>query len=59
MACACPKWGTFQALDYLALASTIRADEATKSLPLVLVSTVERGTRELKARPRDAKGDPE
>ena len=37
------------ALDYLALASTIRADGATKSLPLVLVSTVERGTSELKA----------
>ena len=38
-----------QALDYPALASTIRADEATRSLPLVLVSTVERGTPELKA----------
>ena len=38
-----------QALDYLALASTIRANGATKSLPLVLVSTVERGTPELQA----------
>ena len=38
-----------QSLDAQALASTIRADEATRSLPLVLVSTVERGTSELKA----------
>ena len=37
-----------QSLDALALAREIRADEKTKSLPLVLVSTVERPVAELK-----------
>jgi signal transduction histidine kinase/DNA-binding response OmpR family regulator len=36
------------ALDVLALAGKIRADESTKSLPLVVVSTVERGTDQLR-----------
>lgn len=36
-----------EALDGLALAREIRADAATKSLPVVLVSTVERGKSEL------------
>ena len=38
-----------QALDGLALAKEIRSNGATKSLPLVLISTVERGAAELKA----------
>ena len=38
-----------QALDCFALAREIRSVEATKSLPLVLVSTVERGGHELRA----------
>ena len=37
-----------QSLDALALAREIRADDKTKSLPLVLVSTVERPVAELK-----------
>ncbi len=37
-----------QSLDALALAREIRTDEKTKSLPLVLVSTVERPVAELK-----------
>ena len=37
-----------QGLDALALANEIRANEATKSLPLVLVSTVERSQEKLK-----------
>ena len=36
-----------EALDSLALVHEIRADRATKSLPVVLVSTVERGKSEL------------
>ena len=36
-----------QSLDAMALAAEIRANEATKSLPLVLVSTVERPKAEL------------